>query len=346
MPKRHGNLYPQICTVEALHAAFLRAKRGKSTRPAVMRFEANLGSELMKLSNELTAGTYRPSGYRRFAVNEHRKARIINAPAFRDAVVQHAIYAVLNPLLERRFIHDNYGCRIAKGTHRAADQAQRFLRAAPADSHTLQMDIRKFYYRINLAVLRRLTERVIKDRRFIDLFMCFAELEDGNGIGVPIGNLLAQIQAVLYLNALDHYVKRELKCRHYVRYVDDFIIFGLPSRDAAHELRQKIEVFLADELGLELSRYIIAPVHRGLNFVGFRTWRKTRFVRRHSLHSFSRSLKRGDIKSLVSILGNARQSASYSHFCRRLRTEHPELISQLPESHKNACANLPVHENH
>lgn len=345
MPKRHSNLYPQICTIDALHVAFQRAKRGKSSRPAVMRFEANLGSELQRLSDELTNGTYRPRPYRTFLVNEHRKARRINAPAFRDTVVQHAIYAVINPIFERRFIHDNYGCRINKGTHRAADQAQRFLRLAPADSVTLQMDIRKFYYSIVRTVLRKLAGQVIKDEQMLDLFMLFAEVEGDNGIGVPIGNLLAQIQAVIYLNALDQYVKRTLKIKHYVRYVDDFIIFGIASRDEAQELRQQIETFLAAELGLALSRYTVAPVSRGLNFVGFRTWRKTRFVRRHSMHNFSRSLKRNDIPSIVSIIGNAKHSASYNHFCRRLRTERPDLITSLPERHRYACTNLPLHQS-
>jgi hypothetical protein len=179
----------------------------------------------------------------------------------------------------------------------------------------------------------------------LSLFMLFATLEDGDGVGVPIGNLLAQIQAVLYLNALDQYVKREMKCKYYVRYVDDFIIFGIASRDEAQAMRQQIEAFLADHLGLALSRYTIAPVSRGLNFVGFRTWRKTRFVRRHSMHSFSRSLKRGDLQGIVSIMGNARHSASYAHFCRRLTAERPDLIHQLPERHRHACTNLPLHQS-
>ena len=86
-------------------------------------------------------------------------------------------------------------------------------------------------------------------------------------------------------------------------------------------------------------------VSRGLNFVGFRTWRKTRFVRRHSMHNFSRSLKRNDIPSIVSIIGNAKHSASYNHFCRRMRTERPDLIHQLPERHRYACTNLPLHQS-
>lgn len=56
------------------------------------------------------------------------KPRQISAPAFRDVVVQHAIYGLLNPIFDRGFIHDSYGCRVAKGTHMASDRVQRYLR--------------------------------------------------------------------------------------------------------------------------------------------------------------------------------------------------------------------------
>ena len=64
-----------------------------------------------------------------------------------------------------------------------------------------------------------------------------------------------------------------------------------------------------------------------------------------NLNHFPRSLKRNDIPSIVSIIGNAKHSASYNHFCRRIRTERPDLIHQLPERHRYACTNLPLHQS-
>ena len=343
MPKRHGNLYPQICTIEALHRGYLAGRRGKRNRSPVARFEANLGAELAQLAEELQAGTYAPMPYRQFYVYSPKK-RQISAPAFRDVVVQHAICAVIYPLFDAGFIHDSYGCRVGKGTHRAANRAQQFLRQVEPGSFLLQMDIRKFYYRIDRAILRQALERKIKDACLVDLIMLFADTPEP--LGLPIGNLLSQLLALIYLDALDHFIKRDLGCKRYVRYVDDFIVFGLGSRAEADAMRQKIGDFLATKLHLEFSRYSIQPVSRGVNFVGFRTWRSTRFVRRHSLHTFSRSLKRGEVPSLVSILGNARHSATYRHFCRRIATERPDLIPQLPESHRHACTNLPLHPSY
>jgi retron-type reverse transcriptase len=123
MPKRYGHLFDKTFTLEALYAAYYRARRGKRKTLAVLRFEATLGANLQALHDELHAGTYAPQPYRHFIITEP-KPRQISAPAFRDVVVQHAIYAVINPIFDAGFIHDNYGCRTLKGTHRASDAAQ------------------------------------------------------------------------------------------------------------------------------------------------------------------------------------------------------------------------------
>lgn len=162
--------------------------------------------------------------------------------------------------------------------------------------------------------------------------------DDGKGpLGVPIGNLLSQLYALIYLDPLDHFVKREMKIKKYVRYVDDFVLW-CDTREQAIERRDTIIAFLTANLALTLSRWTIAPVSRGVNFVGFRTWRKRRFVRKHSLFRFSRSLKAGDVPSLNSILGNALRTSSHAHMRRRIRDERPELISQI-SSARNRHAN-------
>ena len=325
MPKRHGQLFDKSFTLDALYAAYHRARRGKRKTLSVAKFEANLGANLQALHDDLHDGSYAPQPYRNFMIMEP-KPRQISAPAFRDVVVQHAIYAVINPIFDAGFIHDNYGCRVGKGTHRASDAAQRYLRQSPEGSSTLQLDIRKFYYTIDRTVLRGLLARKIKDSRYLDLMMAFAD--HGEPAGIPIGNLLSQLYALIYLDPLDHFIKRELKVARYVRYVDDFILFGL-TRDEATACRHAIADFLRTRLGLTFSRWTLAPIKRGVNFVGFRTWRKRRFVRKHSLYSFRKALRRGDVQSINSILGNARRTASHAHFCRRAHNERPDLIHQL-----------------
>ena len=329
MPKRHGNLYEQMFTLDALHAAYLRSRDRKRKKSAVRKFEQNLGANLQALHDELQAGTYAPRPYKTFYVYEP-KPRLIHAPHFRDVVVQQAMYAVLYPLVDSRLCFESYGCRKNKGTHRAADRAQQFLRESPPDSYLLQLDIRKFFYRIDRETLLGQWRKIIKDERVLHLLHEFS-LYPADA-GVPIGNLMSQIAALIYLNPLDHYIKRELKASRYVRYVDDFIIFGLTKSEAL-TMRDQITDWLKANLGLELSRWTIQPARRGLNFVGFRTWRKTRFVRKHSIYTYTRALRRGDMDSIVSCLGHAKASASHKHFMNRLRA-YPALYDQLPEPMK------------
>lgn len=326
MPKRFGNLYEQICNIDALYAAYLQARKGKRATLSVSKFDVNVGAEIVKLLQELNSGTYKPKPYRHFWVYEP-KPRIISAPAFRDVVVQHAIYKLVYPLFDQSFIFDSYGCRVGKGTHRAADRAQQYLRQCAPEDYLLQLDIRKFYYSIDHNILMQQLRGKIKDERMLSLLQLF--IKDESEMGVPIGNLLSQMFALIYLNPLDHYVKRELKVRRYVRYVDDFVLFGL-DRAAAVRLRDKIAGWLQQNLLLQLSRWTIQAIKRGLNFVGFRAWQTTRTVRRHSLHNFGRAMRSSGIASLVSIIGNARHSASFRHFAMRLRTEAPDLLAQLP----------------
>lgn len=339
MPKRINHLYEQMCTPEALYAAYLCGRRGKRTSLSVCNFERNAGAELHKLLQELQNGSYTPKPYRRFWVYEP-KPRIIAAPAFRDVVVQHAIYALIYPIFDKTFVHDSYGCRKEKGTHRAADRAQRYLRQCDPDDYLLQLDIKKFYYSIDRSILMQLMRDKIKDERMLKLLEMF--VADEGDKGVPIGNLLSQLFALIYLNKLDHFVKRDLKIKRYVRYVDDFVIFGL-GKDEALTLRDTITGWLQENLKLELSRWTIQPIKSGLNFVGFRTWQQTRMVRRHSLHNFGRALRAGKLDSLISIMGNAKRSASYIHFRQRILSEAPELLSQLPSGVRDDL--LQIHKN-
>ena len=313
--KRMGQLYDAAFTLDALYDAYLAARRRKRAGRACHEFERCLGSNLQALERELREGTYAPRPYYSFVVREP-KPRTIHAPAFRDLVVQHAIYHAVGPIFERAFIDQSFACRVGLGTHAAADYAQEALRTCPPGSYTLKLDIRKFFYRIDRGILRGLIERKIKDARFVELMMRFADHGEPV-VGIPIGNLLSQLYALIYLNPLDHFIKRDLKIRRYCRYVDDFVLFGL-TRESALECRSRIVAFLAG-LKLELSKSTIAKVTHGVNFVGYRTWAGKRFVRRRALYNLRHAAARGRRESVVSLLGHARRSHSLRHMLESAR---------------------------
>ena len=323
--KRYGHLFEQAFTRENLYEAYLDASHNKHKKRSCFNFERRLAYNLDRLHAAIHDGAYRPQPYYTFTVYEP-KARKIYAPSFADLVVQHAIYRVIYRIFNAGFIDQSFACRKGLGTHKAADYAQQALRLSPVGSHTIKLDIRKFFYRINRSVLRKQIERKIKDRRFVDLMMQFAEY--GEPVGIPIGNLLSQTYALIYLNPLDHFAKRVLKAARYCRYVDDFIIFGV-SRAKCIEYLARIKAFIAT-LGLELSKYTIASVRRGINFVGYRTWASRRFIRKHSLYGFRKAVKKDKLQSAISILGHARRTHSFIHLLKTAYDRNRELFMQLP----------------
>lgn len=335
--KRYGNLFDRSFSEENLYAAYLDARRGKRGKCACFEFERHIGSNLDQLRESLHDGTYAPGRYFQFVVYEPKR-RVIHAPAFRDVVVQHAIYRTIYDIFDRSFVSCSFACRVGYGTHRAAGYARSAMQKHRGDEYILKLDVRKFFYSIDRAVLRRLIERKIKDARLVDVMMMFADMETPTGI--PIGNLLSQIYALIYLNPLDHFIKRVLKVRHYVRYVDDFMLIGLP-RDACLSLRDAIVEFLRRLLALELSRSTIQQIRKGANFCGYRMWRTRTFIRKRSLYKFRRAVKAGRQESINSLLGHARQTNSMAYMTAMLSEEiaHGKDL-QVPKNFR------PIHNTH
>lgn len=318
-----------IGELDNLYAGFLKTRRSKRHKPTVFKFENRLGAQLEKLSEELMSGAYKVTPPKLFDIKctGSGKVRNISAPAFRDSVMQHAIYAHVYPIFDRGFIYDNYGCRIAKGTHSAADRCQEFLRQHPEDLYYLQMDIRRFYYSINHSILRQSLFRKLKCDTLVDLMMQF--VDTAKKIGLNVGNLLAQLFGIVYLDRFDHWVKRALKQRHYLRYVDDMLIIGLTYQQAVR-IKQECETYLKSELKLVFSKWRIAKIKSGVNFVGFRTWQHKRYIRKRSLKSFWRAIKHRNIRALQSILAHARHTSSYSYLIYTLIERLPfKYISQF-----------------
>ncbi|NOX40503.1 MAG: RNA-directed DNA polymerase [Alphaproteobacteria bacterium] len=326
--RRFGGIYDEIFTVDRLYQGYLDARKTKRSRRGCFEFERHLGANLHRLHDELMAADYHPQPYYRFVIYEPKK-RTIYAPAFRDCVVQHAIYRRVYPLFDATFIDTSFACRIGKGTHACADYVQAAMRRHDGDDYTLHLDVRKFFYSIDRAVLRALVAQKIKDKRLVDCMMMFAEYDDP--VGVPIGNLLSQLYALIYLNPVDQFIKRDLKIRHYARYVDDMLLIGL-TRAECDAARERITEFLSNRLHLSLSWTRTQKIKRGVNFVGYRTWRSKRFIRKHSLYKFRRAVGKSSLEGVVSALGHAARTQSLNHMVRYIQEKNHALYRQIPKS--------------
>ena len=329
--KRIGNLFESCFTEENLYNAYLEARKHKRAKRSCFEFEKNLGLSLDILRKEIFDGNYTPKPYFKFPLFDS-KPRIIYAPAFRDIVVQHAIYKIIYPIFNASFVDTSFACRKGKGVHACADFVQESLKKCHDDDYILHLDVKKFFYTIDHQILADLLRKKIKDERLLDIMLEFVKHDQP--LGIPIGNLLSQLYALIYLNPLDHFIKRELKIIHYTRYVDDMVLIGL-TLDQSHDYKQKIESFVDEHLNLGLSKALIVPIRKGLNFVGYRTWRSKRFVRKHSMFKFSCSLKKQKLDSINSLMAHALRTSTLMHYVRRFKQEQPELISMLPPMSKN-----------
>jgi len=303
--KRLGKLWPEVTAWDNLYRAWRQARAGKRDRPSVGRFGQHLEHELYDLQDELRAGRYRPGRYRLFTIYE-RKPRQIAAAPFRDRVVHHALMNVIEPPIDRRFIHDSYACRRDKGVHRAVDRYQHWSRRYRC---ALKIDIASYFASIDHRILKDQLRRIIKDRQVLHLLDVIidgsprpgqpADYFDGDDLltplerrrGIPIGNLTSQFFANLYLNGLDHFVKQQLGAPAYLRYVDDMILLS-DDKPTLWHWRGAIADYLAGlRLRLHPRKCHLTPVHCGLDVLGYRVWPHRRQLRNDNGHRFARRLK-------------------------------------------------------
>jgi len=306
--KTYKNLYPRITGFDNLRLAFKEAARGKRSRPDVAAFEFDLEDNLLALQDELESQAYAPGPYYTFRIYDP-KPRLISAAPFRDRVVHHALCLVIEPLFERRFIHDSYACRVGKGTHAALDRAQQFARRYP---YVLKCDLEHFFPSVDHAILRAQLAHVIADEHA--LWLVDQIIASGAGIhaadappryfpgddlfagtrprGLPIGNLTSQFWANVYLNPLDHFIKRELKCPAYERYVDDLLLFGDDKRTLWRSKEAIIEFAATLRVCLHERQAVVFPVHTGLPFLGWRVYPDHRRLKRRNGVAFQRRLVR------------------------------------------------------
>jgi hypothetical protein len=299
---RVTNLFERVCSMRNLRLAAKEALRGKRSRPPGAVFFGEQEKELPALHEELSGGTYRHGPYHYFWIHDP-KERLVAAAPFRDRVVHHAIVRVIEPIFEKRFIEDSYACRRGKGTHAAMRRALHFARGWP---QAIKCDVSKYFPSIDHEVLMGLVGRVIGDGRLLDLLgrvlasHADAEVQEwpaDGGLfdyriqrkGLPIGNLTSQFLANVYLNPLDHFVKHDLRVKGYVRYMDDFVLFG-DDRDRLRAHGRRIREKLGElRLRMHPDKYRAMATADGVDFAGFVVFADGRIrVRSSSVRRFDR----------------------------------------------------------
>nr|SCU75563.1 Retron-type reverse transcriptase [Cupriavidus necator] len=308
---------------EDLVVAYFDCRKNKRNSHNALAFEQNLESNLFRLHRELADGSYRPGRSICFVVTRP-KPREVWAADFRDRVVHHLLYNHISPRFYASFIADSCACIPGRGTLYAARRLEAKVRSITQNwsrpAWYLKCDLANFFVSIDKNVLRAQLAARISEPWWMWLANLVLMHDPRPGVqmqstpdllalvpphksllnqpphrGLPIGNLSSQFFANVYLDTLDQHVKHRVRARHYIRYVDDFLLLHESPQwlNAAHA---EIDAFLPERLHARLNpkKTILQPVSRGVDFVGqvIRPWVRT--TRKRTLNEGARRLAQMD----------------------------------------------------
>lgn len=323
-----SHTYDDIISVENLLDAWREFVKGKRKRKDVQEFQLYLMDNILALHLNLKNKTYHHGNYEAFNISDP-KPRNIHKASVRDRLLHHAIYRILYPYFDQKFIFDSYSCRLNKGTHKAINRFRQFA-YIESDNHTrnvwvLKCDIKKFFASIDHEVLLYIIAKHIEDKDTVWLLnqiissfhspMSRLNLD----IGVPLGNLTSQLLVNIYMNEFDQFVKRELKAKYYIRYADDFVFFSQNKTKLITFVRY-VAHFLESKLKLELhpDKVFIKTLSSGVDFLGWvhfpdhrvlRSIAKRRMLKRLAQNpnreakaSYLGLIKHGNSKKLIKLI--------------------------------------------
>jgi len=303
---------------------------------------------LVQLHQELLDGSYRPGKSICFVITRP-KPREVWAADFRDRIVHHLLYNHIGPRFERSFIADSCACIPGRGTLYAAERLEAKVRSITQNwrlpAFYLKCDLANFFVSIDKDVLLPLLARKISEPWWLALAEQILmhdprqhfEMHGGRHLqgrvpthkrlashpanrGLPIGNLSSQFFANVLLDALDQHAKHQLRARHYIRYVDDFVLLH-ESAQWLNEALAEISTFLPERLHLQLNptKTILQPVARGIDFVGQVIKPHHRVLRRRSYRTAltrAASVLPSDVLTTANSYFGLLRQATHSHHDR------------------------------
>ncbi|MDA3836808.1 MAG: reverse transcriptase domain-containing protein [Nanoarchaeota archaeon] len=301
--KSYKNLYEKIYAKKNLVLAWRKARKGKTKKNYVIGFEKDLPENIKILQEELRTQSYKPRVMETFVLKDP-KTRKISKADFRDRIIHHAVCNIIEPIFDKIFIYDNSANRKWKGTLFAIKRFDYFVKKVSKNGkcngwfdnnqikgYCLKADIKHYFQEVNHKILLSIISKKIKCKKTMNLISIIL-YNFSYEKGIPLGNLTSQFFANIYLNELDYFAKHELKCKYYIRYVDDFILL-CESKGKLEEWKREIGRFVQNKLNLELhpDKTKIINLSKGIDFVGFRNFYHNRLLRKRNIRKINQKIK-------------------------------------------------------
>lgn len=315
--KSYNHLWEKFVSEENIRLAIQNSSKGKRKRKIVKKIYENPDEYVDKIRDY--AARFKNCHHKPIEIYDGivRKKRIIIVPTYKEQVIHHMVVNVLIPIFEHGMYEHSCGSLPNRGAHKGKKYIEKWIKHDKKNvKYCLKMDIRKFFDSIPHDILIRKLEEIIHDDRFLDVLREIISVTDH---GIPLGFYTSQWLANWYLQDLDHYIKEELNAVHYMRYMDDMVIFSSNKR-MLHRMQEDIERYLNENLGLQLKGnwqifrfdYIKSGKHygRALDYMGFKFYRDKTVLRKSIMLKASRKAKKLYLKDKITIY-DIRQMMSY-----------------------------------
>ena len=168
--KTYKHLYEKICDSHNLILAFKKARKGKTKKFYVIKFQRDFINNINRLQDELKNQTYWPQLLKTFILRDP-KTRKISKSAFRDRIIHHAIANIIEPIIDKTFIYDSCANRVGKGNLFALKRFDLFKRRVTnnlrTEAYCLKADIKHYFQEVDHNILLSIIKRKIKDDKVI-----------------------------------------------------------------------------------------------------------------------------------------------------------------------------------
>jgi RNA-directed DNA polymerase len=276
-PAREEPLMEEVCGRENCLQALRRVKANKGS-PGIDGMRVEELSDYLKqhwpaVREQLLSGTYQPQPVRRVEIGKpDGGTRKLGIPTVLDRFIQQVVMQILQRKWDPTFSEHSHGFRPKRSAHQAVAQAQQYI--AAGDRWVVDLDLEKFFDRVNHDRLMAAIARRVSDKRMLKLIRAF--LESGvmeNGLvspveeGTPQGGPLSPLLSNLVLDELDRELER--RKHRFVRYADDCNIY-VASERAGKRVMQNVTSFIQRRLKLTVNEAKSAVARpRDRKFLGF-----------------------------------------------------------------------------